>query len=396
MEVPMLTQEDYWMIQERSERGVYQKDIAAELGVHPRTVRRALARGAAPPRTRERKRYAKLAPYFEQIEALLEANVWNAKVILRELQAKGYEGGYSVLRDYISPKRAQRPSQATVRFETAPGEQLQHDWGELWTSVGGERRKVYIAVNTLAFSRRFHVLATLSNDAEHTYESLVQSFEWFGGVPRTVLVDNQRTAVLVHTAKGVIFNPGFKDLAGHYGFHPKACKPYRAQTKGKVERMVRYVKEHFFVRYQAFESLAHLNQLLQAWLLSEADQRRHGTVKEVVIERFAREASTLQPLPPARFPIAYRESRRVAWDGYIEVRGNRYSVPAELAGKTVQIHLALDGRLEVHDQAQQRCLVRHQCQDSGGGWVTVPEHHTPLWDALKVQHRDLGVYEEVA
>lgn len=390
----MLTQEDYWMIQELSERGVYQKDIAAELGVHPRTVRRALARSGPPTRSRQRKRYAKLEPYFDQIEALLQANVWNAKVILCELQARGYAGSYSVLRDYLAPKRTQRPSKATVRFETPPGEQLQHDWGELWMMIGGERRKVYIAVNTLAYSRRFHVVATFSNDAEHTYESLVQAFEWFGGAPRAVLVDNQRTAVLAHTAEGVRFNPGFKDLAGHYGFRPKACKPYRAQTKGKVERLVRYVKEHFFVRYQAFEGLAHLNQLLEAWLCSEADQRRHGTVKEVVAERFAREAPALQALPPARFPVSYREARRVAWDGYIEVRGTRYSVPAELAGKAVQIRLSLDGRLEVYEG--ERCVATHQCREGGAGWVSVPEHHRGLWEALNVQQRDLGVYEEVA
>lgn len=390
----MLTQEDYWMIQEKVNKGVYQKDIAAELGVHPKTVRRALTRGGPPAKTRQRQRHKKLAPYFEQVDALLADNVWNAKVVFRELQSKGYEGSYTIVRDYIQPKRALRPAKATVRFETKPGEQLQHDWGELWTNVGGERCKVHIAVNTLGYSRRFHVMAAPCQDAEHTYESLVRAFEWFGGATGSVLVDNQRSAVLEHTRRSVRFNPGFKALAGHYGFVPKACRPYRARTKGKVERMVGYVKQHFFVRYRSFESLAHLNQQLETWLLEEADRRVHGTVKEVVAERFAREAPALRPLAPSRFETDYHATRKVAWDGYIEVRGNRYSVPGDHAGQVVQIRLSLDGGLSVY--ADEQCIARHRLRAADDGWVSVAEHHRDLWQRLSVERRDLAIYEEVA
>jgi transposase len=390
----MLTQEDYWMIQEKISKGVYQKDIAAELGVHPKTVRRALARGGPPSTTRRRPRHTKLAPYVDQIDALLADNVWNAKVILRELQTKGYTGGYTVVREYVQPKRALRPSKATVRFETEPGRQLQHDWGELWSEVGGERFKVHLAVNALGHSRRFHAMAASRQDAEHTYESIVRAFEWFDGTTATVLVDNQRSAVLEHTRRGVRFNPGFKALAQHYGFVPKACRPYRARTKGKVERMVGYVKQHFFVRYRSFESLAHLNQQLEAWLLEEADQRRHGTVKEVVSARFAREAPALGPLPPSRFETDYHQTRKVAWDGYIEVRGNRYSVPGDQAGRVVQIRVSLDGGLRVY--ADDRCIAQHRLSESDAGWVSVPEHHRDLWRQLSVEQRDLTIYEEVA
>jgi len=390
----MLTQEDYWMIQEKVNKGVYQKDVAAELGVHPKTVRRALARGGPPAKQRRRQRHKKLAPYVEQIDGLLAENVWNAMVIFRELQAKGYAGGYTVVREYLQPKRALRPSKATVRFETPPGVQLQHDWGELWTMVGGERCKVHIAVNTLGYSRRFHVMAATCEDAEHTYESVVRAFEWFGGVTGTVLVDNQRSAVLEHSRRGVRFNPGFKALAKHYGFMPKACRPYRARTKGKVERMVGYVKQHFFVRYRSFESLAHLNQQLEAWLIDEADRRLHGTVKEVVSVRFAREAPTLRDLPPSSFETDYHQTRKVAWDGYIEVRGNRYSVPTDQAGKAVQIRLSLGGLLRVY--AEEVCIARHRLRDPAEGWVSVPEHHRDLWRQLNVEQRDLTIYEEVA
>ena len=101
----MLTQEDYWMIQERLRQGVYRKDIAAELGVHPKTVSRAVARGGPPAVTRRRRRHTKLAPFVEQIDALLADNVWNARVIFLELQAQGYTGGYTVVREHITDGR---------------------------------------------------------------------------------------------------------------------------------------------------------------------------------------------------------------------------------------------------------------------------------------------------
>jgi integrase-like protein len=140
-------------------------------------------------------------------------------------------------------------------------------------------------VNTLSYSRRFHFWRTQTEDAEHTYEGLVRAFEWFGGAPGEVWVDNQKSAVLVHSGEGAVrFHSRFVDLAGHYGFAPRACRPARAQTKGKDEQNVGYVKHRFFVRYRAFESWAHLNQLAEQWLREGADRRVHGTVHEVVAE----------------------------------------------------------------------------------------------------------------
>ena len=231
--------------------------------VNRKTVSRTLKRGGAPPGIRCQRRSI-LDPYCGKLDELMASNVWNGKVMLRELQALGYPGSYTVMNHYVRPFRCARrcQSRATVRYETGPGEQLQHDWAQCWVTMAGIERKVFFAVNTLGYSRRFHVVAGFSLDAEHTDESLVQSFTYFGGVPRTVLVDNQKAAVLSHTPQGIRFHPRFLDLAGHYGFTPKACRSYRARTKGKVERRVRYVKEHFFVRYPAFESVAHLNQQL--------------------------------------------------------------------------------------------------------------------------------------
>ena len=257
----MLTKEGFIVIQALIRQGVYLCDIARQLGVHPKTVRRALLRGRAPDGRRGRRR-SQLDPYRADIDRLLTAGVWNAVVIFRELQAKGYAGQLSILRDYIRPKRTLRPSRATVRFETEPGHQMQSDWAVIQSEIAGRPTTVAFIVNTLGFSRRIHFWCSHSTDAEHTYEGLIRAFEWFGGVPHEVLVDNQKAAVLEHPRGGLVqFQPRFLVLAGHYGFVPKACRPARAQTKGKDERMVGYIKHHFFVRLRRFESWAHLNQV---------------------------------------------------------------------------------------------------------------------------------------
>jgi transposase len=396
----MLKKEDFAVIKALEKQGAFIKDIAAELGVHPKTVIRALQRGSAPKPVRKRQG-SKLEAYKPKIDKLLSENVWNAMVILREIQADGYTGEETLVRQYIRPKRVLQPGRATVRFETEPGEQLQTDWGEVVVPIAGQLTKVYFIVNTLGYSRRFHFWCTDSLDAEHTYEGLIRSFEYFPGVTQEVLVDNQKSAVILASYQGKPqFNERFLDLASHYGFSPRACRPYRARTKGKDERMVGYIKHNFFVRYRSFESWTHLNQLAEKWLAEEADQRVHGTVKEVVAERFAREKPVLAALPQQRYDTSYLEYRQVPWDCYIDVGGNRYSVPATLANGSVEIRIGLDGSLRVYDpldfDLDKLPVAIHQLRSAQEGWVTVPEHHAALWkDAFQVEQRPLQVYEEV-
>jgi transposase len=140
-EVQVLRKEDFMEIQALARRGVYQKDIAEELGVHPKTVSRALKRGSAPERRRGRRR-SKLDGYKKRVDGWLEEGIWNGIVILRMLEELGYRGGISIVRDYIRPKRPLRKSRATVRFETPPGRQLQSDWGTIETRIGGVREQV--------------------------------------------------------------------------------------------------------------------------------------------------------------------------------------------------------------------------------------------------------------
>jgi transposase len=390
----MVSKEDYAVIESLNERGIYLKDIAAELEVHPRAVKRALQRGGAP-KPERKVGPSKLDPYKAKVDELLGEGVWNSQVILREIQALGYEGGRTMLRLYIQPKRVLRPGRATVRFETEPGKQLQSDWGEVVAEIAGFRRKVHFIVNELGYSRRFHFWCTESEDAEHTYEGIIRSFEYFGGTSQEVLVDNQKSAVLQASNNGSPkFNERFVDLAGMYGFTPRACRPYRARTKGKDERMVGYVKQNFFVRYRSFESWEHMNQLAEQWLKAEADLRLQGTVKEVVAERFERERPSLQPLPTIRYDTSYFEYRQVGWDGYIDVRGNRYSVPATLVGQRVVVRIGLDRLLRVLHADQ--LVTSHQLKSRREGWSTLHEHRSELWKStLQVEQRSLAVYEEV-
>lgn len=382
------------MIKQMRIHGAHIIDIAHHVGCSERTVRRHLSTQNSVSRP-PREKMKKLQPYMNWIDQRLREHVWNAEVIYQEIAQQGYTGCRTLLRKYIQPKRSLRPSKQTIRYETQPGEQLQHDWGEVDAVIAGQPCKISFAVNTLGYSRRFHVWATQSQDAEHTYESLVRAFNGFGGSVRTVLVDNQKAAVLRHSNSGeVVFNGGFLMLAKHYGFIPRACRPHRPRTKGKVERMVKYLKENFFVRYRRFDSLAHVNQQLEQWLVNVADERPLRYFATTPAERFNEERSALQSLPSQAFDTSYRDLRQVAWDGYIEVRGNRYSVPETLCGHPVSIRVTLDNELRVY--ADENLVASHQLKTDTHEWQTVPEHHKPLWQrSCSVAARPLTDYEEL-
>ncbi|OEY65007.1 IS21 family transposase [Marinobacter sp. X15-166B] len=392
----MQSREDFHMIKQLRKQGAHIVDIAHRIGCSERTVRRYLALPAPPTGKPKTRRPSKLDPFKPYIDEQLADEVWNAEVIFQKLRERGYTGSSTLVRGYIQPKRPLRASKRTVRYETLPGKQLQHDWGETRAEMGGRLRTVNFAVNILGYSRHFHIWAGPRQDAEHTYESLVQAFRYFGGVPASVLVDNQKAAVVRHDRDGkIIFNAGFLELANHYGFTARACRPQRPRTKGKTERMVSYVKHHFFQRYRSFDSYAHLNQLLEHWLDTGAKQRMLRRFRQTPAERFQEELPHLLPRPADDFDTRYYDIRHVGWDAYIDVYGNRYSVPAECCGQRVNIRISLDGELTVYDLRGQE-VARHRMTDRKHGWQTVAEHHEPLWqEVMPVQHRSLAVYEEV-
>jgi hypothetical protein len=229
------------------------------------------------------------------------------------------------------------------------------------------------------------------------------AFEAFGGVPRQILYDRMKTAVIGEDADGqVVYNHTLGELAHHYGFLPKACRPYRPETKGKVERPFRYIREDFFLA-GVFRNIDDLNLQFKGWLGDVANPRLHATTGRVVNEAFAEEKPTLLPLPMIPFGAVLKLDRRISCEGMVSVGGNYYSVPDATRRRLVEVHsmadeikifegdqliathALLDGRRQRSLLAGHRISTRHKGQASG----------PPALGGDLVTLRPLGVYEAV-
>jgi hypothetical protein len=232
-----------------------------------------------------------------------------------------------------------------VRFETAPGEQGQVDFARFQLVFADEPttpRIVWLFSMVLGYSRLVWARFVVHQDLATVLRCHVAAFEALGGAPRELLYDRMRTAVIGERCPdGIVYNRALIDLARHYGFHPRACRPYRAKTKGKVERPFRYVREDFFLA-RSFRSLEDLNDQLRAWLDGVANPRVHATTRRVVNEAFAEERPHLRPLPLAPFRSVLRLERRISRDGMVGVGGNLYSVPDATRRRAVEVHTLAD------------------------------------------------------
>src|SRR4029077_16897011 len=162
-------------------------------------------------------------------------------------------------------------------------------------------------------------------------------FDAIGGIPHEILYDRMKTAVIGEAGGSIVYNRALIDFARHYGFQPKACRPYRAKTKGKVERPFRYIREDFFLA-RSFRNLADLNEQLRHWLDRVANPRLHATTRRIVNEAFGEEKPHLKQLPLAAFRAVLRLERRISHDGMVSVGGNFYSVPDVTRRRTVEVH----------------------------------------------------------
>jgi hypothetical protein len=266
------------------------------------------------------------------------------------------------------------------RFETPPGKQAQVDWGHLGSiESDGQERKLNGFTFTLGYSRTMMAEAALDQKLGTLLKMHEEAFRQLGGVPEEILYDRMRTVWVDIDERGeVVWNPVFLDFARYWGFTPRLCRPYRAQTKGKVESGVKYVRRNFLCGLQGREpsGLNDLNAQLRAWVWETANQRVHGTTHEQVSSRWQVERSHLQPLdgrPP--YPYVDDELRKVARDAYVSWRGSRYSVPWTFAGKQVWVRergreievLYGRERIAVHNQASHHHTV-----------ITAPEHHSHI------------------
>jgi transposase len=181
-----------------------------------------------------------------------EQGVHNARRLFSEIQKRGYNGSYTQVKKVVRAWRAEGQERAFVRFETAPGEQAQMDWGH-FGNWGGHR--LYAFALTLSWSRMRYVEFTQRQDSETLLNCLVHAFHYFCGVTATLLTDNMKTVVTGRSDGVPQWNPRFLDFAGYYGFVPRVCHPYRPETKGKIEASIRYLRVNFWPSIQ-FDSLA--------------------------------------------------------------------------------------------------------------------------------------------
>jgi transposase len=380
--------------------------VARAYGLDPKTVRTWRARGQYQPRQR-RPAVSALDTYRSWLAVRAPEVEYNAAVLHRELCAQGFQGSRVSVRRAVRPLRlAARPTPATVRYESAPGEQAQVDFGQVRVWIGDVLLAAQIFVCTLGYSRRLFAMAFERQRLREWLAGHEHAFQHFGGVPDRVVVDNAKAMVLSHTRDAIVWHPTYADFAGYYGFRPWACAPYRPQTKGKVESGVKYVQRNALAG-KRFLSWAHCNAWLLEWATTIADLREHGTTHEVPLARFAAEALTPLAGRPA-YQFAHVRERLVARDALVSIDGSRYSVPARLAGETVTVH-ELATRFEIrHANTVVALHARHPRQQV----IMDPVHyagllrvdrtpltaHPPQYDpryptAGEVAVRDLAVYD---
>jgi transposase len=315
----MLTQEDAVEIEVLLKQGMGLREVARRCGVSRNTVRRVRDEGGGR-RYQRGRRSSKLDAFAGYIGERLAAAApgWiPATVLLRELRARGYTGSHSILRAHMARLRPARAEEPVVRFETPAGRQMQVDWAEF--RLDGLRWFAFVAV--LGFSRWIFGRFVADQCFETLRDLHVAAFEAFGGVPYEGLYDNMATVVLKRDADGRgrhRFHDGMLSLSHDWGFALKLCRPYRARTKGKVERGIRYVRESFFVPLRAeFKqrgeplTLDIVNARFAEWQAEVANQRIHGTTGERPCDRIVLERTRLLPLPGVVVPPSVRELQAV-------------------------------------------------------------------------------------
>lgn len=340
------------MIHEMKQKGMSINQIAQELGRDRKTIRRWLKEG--PPEGYQRivTKPRKLDPFKDYIRMRMNEGCLNAVILFEEIREQGYRGGSTILRDFMQPLRPQVQSKATERFETPPGRQAQVDWGEVTTDWLGTKKKLYVFVMTLGYSRMIYVEFMENQKLETLMGCHLRAMQYFGGITDTILYDNMKTVVTGVDDRGeVIWNKQFARFAKHHGFILKRCRPYRARTKGKVENGVKYVKKNFWPRIRVFTSLEELNIRVRYWMDTYANERIHGTTHEKPVDRWIHEKLKKFNLVP--FEIVDRHERKVSNDCLVSYLANQYSVPYEFVGQIVEVQDEQNGRIVIFRGNQQ-------------------------------------------
>ncbi|MBY3757669.1 IS21 family transposase [Azospirillum formosense] len=371
------------MILDLARQGMSVSAIARRTGHDRKTIRKYIAKGLEPPAYKPRPPRPTLVGPFESYlrERLQAYPELSTKRLLREIRERGYEGGYTILKAVVRTIRPKPAPAFERRFETPPGKQAQVDFAFFKTTFTDEpeaERVVWLFSMVFGHSRMMWARFVARQDLPTVLRCHIAAFEAFGGAPEQILYDRMKTAVLGEAedpdqpGRGIAYNAKLLDLAAHYGFLPKACKPYRAKTKGKVERPFRYVREDFFLA-RSFRNLDDLNAQFTQWLGQVANVRLHATTQRVVVEHFAEERTHLKPLPAGPFTSVLALERRVTRDGMVSVGGNLYSVPDSTRRRAVEVQFTADTVTILEDGAP---IASHPALDGRGQRRIATGHRT--------------------
>jgi transposase len=378
-EVPMVEPEQVARIRGLRAAGWGAKRIARELKMRRNTVRRYI-KGGESAEVQVRPGARRLGDgERREAEKLFAGEAAGNAVVVRELLAKrGVLASMSTVQRVVREKRQRLRAEAlaTVRYETGPGEQTQADFGEKKVWIAGVLVKVFFLVAVLGYSRRIFVRAMLSERQGEWLSGLAAAFRHFGGVTRTLLVDNAGALVIRNDRQRriVTLTSGFEAFCRDWGIQARACAPYRAQTKGKTESGVGYVKGNALAA-RRFSSLEELQSHLLDWSL-KADERIHGTTGKKPREEFEKERALLRALPDRDVIPSRRLLRRVASDALVDVDTARYSVPHRLVKEELEV-LVLEDEVVIFRGTLE--VARHRRAKEPRERVIDPRHYDGLW-----------------
>lgn len=357
--------------------------IAEELQLDPKTVSKWMDQSQFEPR-KNSKRSSKLDPFKGQIVALLERHPYSAQQLFQQLQQQGYAGGYTVVKDYVRRVRPPRKP-AFLMLEFAPGECAQVDWGQYGSiAVGCTRRRLSFFVMVLCYSRMIYVEFTLSEAMDHFLSCHRHAFEFFGGTPKKIMIDNLKVGVVRHpTGEKAQFNLHYLDFAARYGFQPVACNVGKGNEKGRVENGVGYVKKNFLngLQIPSFEAL---HPAAAQWRDSVANLRIHGETRLKPIELFEKEKPLLKPLPVMAYDCALIQSADANRCCRVHFQGNRYSVPYLYASQRLTLKIYPDTLFFYHNE---KLIATHARSYERRKDVAHPDHAQELLTQRK-QARD--------
>jgi len=332
----------------------------------------------------------------EQIMEWLEENLSGVR-IHEKMQEEGIKVGYSTVKDYIY--QIKKRDNIFIRMHTLPGEEAQVDFGYLgYTLYQGKKRKTWVFNMRLSYSRLDYYEIVYDQRVETFIQCHINAFNYFGGIPQYIKIDNLKAAILKANFYEPIYQELYKNFASHYGFHPLPCRVRRPNDKGKVESGIKYVKHNFFLG-RKFSGEKDLKERLFKWY-TRANQRIHGTTRKVPQEVFEKEEKIkLIPLPQEEFKLVKVGIRKVYHDCHIYVDYNYYSVPFEYVGKEVEIELTRN-LLKVYYQGKEIAL--HPRLTDRGNFSTKPGHYptykrysdTEYQEKYQVKMAHLGRYSE--